>query len=174
MSIAINKHTLERRESVNTPDFSPDDWWINPVEPDCLQKYWENKNGELVECSPERRQLIDERDLNQARHEQLQFVENYLNEIVANAYPDYSQRNFLLQLWLATEQGNQEAKAYIYPLIAWIANGQTLMREAKQEINAATTLEELSTAGYDHEAFALWHQTQPNVTNAGAEELLNG
>ena len=144
------------------------------MEPECERKYWANIDGELKECSEERRQVIDKRDLETARFEKLEFVEHYLNDVVGKAYPDYSQRNFLLQLWLATEQGSQETKAYIYPLIAWIANGQTLMREAKAKINAVTNLTELAAADYDYEAFALWHQTMPDVTNEGAEELLNG
>ena len=118
--------------------------------------------------------MIDSGELEAARYDKLIVTEDYLKEYVERKFPDYVQRDFLLKLWLASEQNNQEVKAYIYPLIAWIANGRTLMREAKKKINEATTAEELSAADYDYEAFALWYQTQPDVTNEHAEELLNG
>jgi len=174
MSTVVHKITLERRGSVNTVEYSPQEWFINPVEPGCDKKYWVVEGEQIIECSAERRALIDSGELEAARYDKLIVVVEYLKEYVERKFPDYVQRDFLLKLWLASEQNNQEVKAYIYPLIAWIANGQSLMREAKKRINEATTAEELSVADYDYEAFALWYQTQPDVTNEHAEELLNG
>jgi len=40
MANVLNKFTKQYLESINTPDYSPSDWIINPKLPDCDPKYW--------------------------------------------------------------------------------------------------------------------------------------
>ncbi|MCK4529058.1 hypothetical protein KAW18_16965 [candidate division WOR-3 bacterium] len=40
MANILNKLTKQYLRSVNTPDFSPDEYLINPVLPPCDQKFW--------------------------------------------------------------------------------------------------------------------------------------
>jgi hypothetical protein len=174
MSVVINKQTLERIESANTADYRTGDWWINPTEPDCPGKYWKNDNGTLAEMTAAEKSQVDEIELVAAKVERKGEVQADLKEYIERAYSEDEQRDFLLLLWLASEQGNQDAKSYIYPLIAWVQNGQTLMREAKQRIEDATDAETVQAAGYDYEAFYFWHQTMPDVTTQKAGEIING
>tara|TARA_R100000808_G_C2065207_1_gene94954 strand:- start:83 stop:613 length:531 start_codon:yes stop_codon:yes gene_type:complete len=174
MSVVINKQNFQRIASANTAEYREGDWWINPIEPDCDRKYWKNDNGTLAEMTSAEKQQIDDAELIAAKIERKAEVQAELKEYIERAYSEDEQRDFLLLLWLASEQENQDAKNYIYPLIAWVQNGQTLMREAKQRIEAAADAESVEAAGYDYEAFYFWHQTMPGVTTQQAGEMLNG
>ena len=174
MSIVVNKTTLERRVSVDTIHYLTSDWWINPTEPDCPARYWKNDNGTLAEMTPEEKGQRDEADLIAAKIERKDEVQAELKEYIQRAYDDDEQMDFLLLFALAIEQVNQEAKGYIYPLIAWVQNGQKLMREAKQRIEDASDTEAVQSSGYDYEAFYFWHQTMPDVTTQRAGEIING
>ena len=174
MSVVIHKQTFERIASANTAEHRGGDWWINPAEPDCPAKYWKNDNGTLAEMAAAEKQQIDEADLIAAKVERKAEVQAELKEYIERAYSEDEQRDFLLLLWLASEQASQDAKNYIYPLIAWVQNGQTLMREAKQRIEDAADIEAVQAAGYDYEAFYFWHQTMPDVTTQRAGEIING
>ena len=174
MSVVIHKQTFQRIASANTAEHRGGDWWINPTEPDCPAKYWKNDNGTLAEMTAAEKQQIDEADLIAAKIERKAEVQASLKEYIERAYSEDEQRDFLLLLWLASEQSSQDAKNYIYPLIAWVQNGQTLMREAKQRIDDAADIEAVQAAGYDQEAFWYWHQTMPDVTTQRAGEIING
>ena len=174
MSVVINKSTFQKIASANTADYRDGNWWINPVEPDCDPKYWKNDNGTLAEQDAAEKDLKDSYDLIAEKLQRKTEVQAELKEYIHRAYSEDEQMDFLLLLWLAGEQGNQDAKNYIYPLIAWVQNGQTLMREAKANIEAATAIGYAATAGYDYEAFYMWHQTMPDVTTQQAGVILNG
>jgi hypothetical protein len=40
MATVINRSTRELRQSVNTPDYPPSEWIVNPTVPACDPKYW--------------------------------------------------------------------------------------------------------------------------------------
>jgi hypothetical protein len=174
MSVVIHKQTLQRIASANTAEYMDGNWWINPDEPDCPQKYWKNDGGTLAEMSEQEKTSKDDLDLRKIKTARQAEVQAELREYITRAYDEDEQRDFLLLLWLASEQGNQAAKNYILPLVAWVQNGQTLMREAKQNIESATDAQSAAAAGYDYEAFYFWHQTMPDVTTKQAGEIING
>ena len=174
MSVVINKSTFQKITSANTADYRDGNWWINPVEPDCDPKYYKNDNGTLAEQDATEKDLKDSYDLIAEKLKRKAEVQAELKEYISRAISEDEQMDFLLLLWLAGEQGNQDAKNYIYPLIAWFQNGQTLMREAKANIEVATAIGYAATAGYDYEAFYMWHQTMPDVTTQQAGAILNG
>ncbi len=45
--------------SVNTPDYPPEDWFINPVLPPGPSKYWKNDNGTLAEMTQPEKDVVD-------------------------------------------------------------------------------------------------------------------
>lgn len=51
MANVVNKTTMQYLKSVDTPKYPTEDWWINPELPNCEQKYWKNKNGNLAEMT---------------------------------------------------------------------------------------------------------------------------
>jgi len=56
MANVLNKLTKQYLRSVNTPDFSPDEWLINPILPNCDQKFW------LIEGDTIREMTNEEKD----------------------------------------------------------------------------------------------------------------
>ena len=52
MSNILNKLTKQYLRSVNTPDFSPDEWLINPILPECDQKFWLIEGDSIREMTP--------------------------------------------------------------------------------------------------------------------------
>jgi len=174
MSVVIHKNTFQKIASANTADYRDGNWWINADEPDCEPKYWKNDNGTLAEMTAEEKATRDEYDLIAVKFQRKEEVQSELKEYIHRAYNEDEQMDFLLLFALAIEQGNQEAKGYLHPLIAWVQSGQKLMREAKANIDAATEIGYAANAGYDYEAFYIWHQTMPDVTTQQAGVILNG
>ena len=60
MAIVVNKETLALKRSVNTPDYSPDEWIINPVLPNCESKYWKILNNEVLEMTQDEKNIVDQ------------------------------------------------------------------------------------------------------------------
>lgn len=62
MADVVNKATLEYRTSVNTPDYSTDDWLINPdlsAVRDVEQRYWKLNKGAVVAMTEAERAAVD-------------------------------------------------------------------------------------------------------------------
>jgi hypothetical protein len=51
MSDVVNKTTLEYRKAQHTNDYMNGEWLINPVLPNCEQKYWKIKSGKVAEMT---------------------------------------------------------------------------------------------------------------------------
>lgn len=52
MSNVLNKTTLQYLRSVNTPDYPTSDWIINPILPQCYQKFWVIEGDTVREMTP--------------------------------------------------------------------------------------------------------------------------
>lgn len=62
MSNVLNKTTLEYRESVNTPDFSPTEWLINPdmsTVKDVPKKYMKVSGASVLEMTALEKANVD-------------------------------------------------------------------------------------------------------------------
>lgn len=66
MGMVINKSTLQKIESVNTPNYSSEDWLINPdlsnVE-GVDKKYWKIENDQIVEMDQAEKDIVDSAEL---------------------------------------------------------------------------------------------------------------
>ncbi len=62
MSTVVHKITMNLLDSVHTPDYSEKDYWINPVIPECDQKYWKNKDGKLSSMTSAEKKVIDNQE----------------------------------------------------------------------------------------------------------------
>ena len=176
MSTVVNKHTFQVIRSANTALYRNGDWWINPVLPTEPQRYWKNntETDTLEAHNSAGQDSIDQGNTLQRKYARTKEVEVELNDVIERAYWPHAQRQLMLLLILANDEGHAETKGYILPLVGWIANGQKLMTEAQERIEAATTEIDVDAAGYDYEAFALWHQTQPDVQPMIAQGIFNG
>jgi len=62
MANVVNKTTAEFRRSVNTPDYDPIEWIINPDLSSVKsvdKKYWKVKGDTVVEMTKEEKGLVD-------------------------------------------------------------------------------------------------------------------
>lgn len=63
MGWAVHKTTLQYIKSVNTPDYDPAVWFLNPDLTAVLatpQKYWKNSGGSIVPMTATEQQAIDD------------------------------------------------------------------------------------------------------------------
>ena len=63
MADVVNKQTLQYLKSVNTPDYSEDEWLINPDIPKCSKKYWKIKDCKIVEMTQTEKDNVDSVEL---------------------------------------------------------------------------------------------------------------
>lgn len=62
MADVLHRQTLELRRSVNTPDFPPEEWVINPdlsAVAGVLPRYWKLTGDVVSEMSPEEKAVVD-------------------------------------------------------------------------------------------------------------------
>jgi hypothetical protein len=57
--------------SVNTPDYPENEYWVNPVLPNCEIKYWRNASGQLREMTITQQKEVD--DTEKLRLDDLQY-----------------------------------------------------------------------------------------------------
>lgn len=85
MANVINKNTLQYLKSVNTPDYTEEDWIINPVLPDCDKKYWKVKNNKVVEMTIAEKKTINDNIKKQTEQfEKEQLIEQKKETILRN------------------------------------------------------------------------------------------
>jgi hypothetical protein len=59
MASVLHRVTKEYLQSVNTPGYDPAEWLINPVLPDCPQRYWKIVGDTVVEMTQGEQDAID-------------------------------------------------------------------------------------------------------------------
>lgn len=60
MGTLINKTTLQVKLSANEALHPKSEWWHNPVQPKCDQKYWKNDNDVLKEMTQAEKDSLDQ------------------------------------------------------------------------------------------------------------------
>ena len=68
MANVINKSTLKYLTSVNTPDYDPGEWIINPVLPKCESKYWKyvSSSNTIKEMTELQKAAVDQAEADAA------------------------------------------------------------------------------------------------------------
>ena len=86
MSDVINKSTLRYLKSVHTPNYPTSEWLINPVLPNCEQKYWRIVSGQVKEMTTTQKESVDAAEANLLKENQKNtLVENKIREIAVEA-----------------------------------------------------------------------------------------
>jgi len=92
MATVLNRKTLELRRSVNTPDFPPDKWIINPdlsaVEK-VPRKYWRIDGERVVEMSENQKAAVDAAELDTLKAAKLEELQNEVLSRLAGRDLDY-------------------------------------------------------------------------------------
>ncbi len=170
MSTVVNKVTLEKRESVNTPDFDPIIWLINPDHADAPRHHVRlNASKDNLELKSESE--IEEADqvafgIQKAEYiaflrGQFQNEREWRYEIDTLLYAQHL-------MYKAAVDMNDEVIDYLTPLVDWVVDGDKLVREAETQALAATTEEELNAVTID---FSEWLGADPGVSVRLAETM---
>lgn len=59
MAAVIHRTTLQLLQSVNTPDYPPEVWIVNPDVPTCAKKYWKIDGDKVIEMSKAEKAAVD-------------------------------------------------------------------------------------------------------------------
>ena len=92
MANVIHRGTLQYRRSVNTPDFPPTEWIVNPdlsqVEK-VPRKYWRIDGERVVEMSENQKAAVDGAELEQLKADKLEELQNEVLSRLARSDVDY-------------------------------------------------------------------------------------
>lgn len=165
MSTVVHRQTLEIRSSVNSPDYSTDDWIINPdlVGLDSVpQQYWKVAGDTVVEMSASEKASVDANHLELARTAKKQSLETEFEQHVRSRYPAH-QREALLSILAAAVAASRSQQAdYVRQLQTWIEDGiRTRLHPAQDAADSAVDLAAVVDIELD---LADWLTSDPLVT----------
>jgi len=160
MATVVNKITLEVIESVNTPEYNLDEWLINPTIPDSPKRHWKVYGNTIIIKNPTERASADAEWLSQVKSDKKDQFKEDLGEALRSKYTDDEKLSLLLILQLAVAAGNTARVTYISQLAAWIDQGQDLLYAAQDNVDAATTEDEVSAMELNLDA---WLAADPQV-----------
>ena len=171
MSTVVNKTTFQVILSANTPEYDPNEWLINPDIPSIY-----DGNGDFVEYKPKRHWKIDGENLtlknaseiasadaewlSQVKSNKKDDFKEELGEALRAKYTDDEKLSLLLILQLAVASGNSARVTYVSQLASWIDEGQELLYAAQDNVDLATSVEEVNAMELSLDA---WLAADPQV-----------
>ena len=160
MATVVNKITLEVIQSVNTPEYDLDEWLINPNIPDSPKRHWKVYGNSIILKSASERASADAEWLSQVKSDKKDQFKEDLGEAIRSKYTDDEKLSLLLILQLAIAAGNTARVTYVSQLAGWIDQGQDLLYAAQDNVDAATTEDEVSAMELNLDA---WLAADPQV-----------
>ena len=169
MASALNKLTLEYRQSVNTPDYPESEWWINPditAVTGVGKQYW------IVANNTAREMTTQEKDSNLAQWK-LDQRKALVDAVNAYGEAHYDQRTELRlkhEYNRAVTEGLTNRAAHIKTALDWSAALITDWMTRAATTNAATTHDGVFAVSLD---FSNNDATDPSVTVTSALQVIN-
>lgn len=165
MSTVVHRQTLEIRQSVNSPDYSTDDWVINPdlsVVAAVPRVYWKVSNNDIVEMSQAEKDAVDVDRLQIARDAKKNSLETEFEKVVREHYPGYQREALLSILAAAVAAARPQQADYVRQLQTWIEDGiRTRLHPAQDAVDAAADMEAVAAVELDLDD---WVTADPLVT----------
>jgi len=161
MADVIHRETLEYRRSVNTPEYDPGEWLINPAIPECPPEYWEVSGDEVIECSPTDRLIIDAQKLDAAKVAKADQITAEFTDALASRYSADVQRDLLSMLDEARQNNNAEMAEHIQKVQIWKNAGKLILWEAHDAVAAAESLVDVAAVSID---LTDWLYTDPQIS----------
>lgn len=81
MGMVVHKTNFAVLKSVNTPDYDPSDWLINPdvsALASVPEKYWKIVSNEVVEMTTEEKTVVDNTGVSYQANYQVKTYDNYI------------------------------------------------------------------------------------------------
>ena len=114
----------------------------------------------IIIKNPTERASADAEWLSQVKSDKKDQFKEDLGEALRSKYTDDEKLSLLLILQLAVAAGNTARVTYISQLAAWIDQGQELLYAAQDNVDAATTEDEVSAMELNLDA---WLAADPQV-----------
>tara|TARA_R100000655_G_scaffold68985_2_gene107221 strand:- start:201 stop:710 length:510 start_codon:yes stop_codon:yes gene_type:complete len=169
MSDVIHRTTLEYRQSVNTPEYSSEEWIINPVLPDCPPELWEVSGDEVIEMSQSDQAIYYSQRLATAKETKRAETRDYLYaSLAAEGYDPFIFCYASDIKHDAKSVGKTEQAEYIGQLRNWIDVGVDILTDTWQEIDAAQTEQSVEAVTID---LGDWLADNPQVSTVTARTL---
>ena len=160
MATVVNKQTLEVLESVNTPEYDPSEWLINPSIPDAPKRHWKVSGDSLVLKNASEINSADAEYLTLIKEDRKRVFKDHLGDGLQSKYSTDEKLSLLLILQLAIASGNTARVNYLNQLSSWIDQGQQLLYAAQDNIDSATSVDEVESMELNLDA---WLGADPQV-----------
>lgn len=171
MSDVLNRHSLQILTSVNTPDYDPVDWVINPdlspvagVSPD----FWVLEGDTLREMTQAEKDAQAAAQLPAVKTARVQAMSNAVTAFVAQHY-DVAHQSMLNSLLAAAAVQQDAARAaYIMSALAWVESVMTYFYQQEALVIAALDAAAVAAVPFD---LIPMSNTDPQVTIEQAMKL---
>ena len=162
MATVVDRETGEVHVSVNTPDYPPEDYLINPVIPSAPSYHWQLPIvGNEILLKPTAEILAAEKT---RRKDEL--AAEY-KAALDQCYTPTQQLKFVALI--ATAGNNLERLTYVSQGLIWEDQGESVcLFPAQDQVDAATTIEEVHAVTLDT---GVWLATDPNISVRTAGEI---
>ena len=160
MSIVVNKTTLRVINSVDPSDYPDDEWLVDPQIPDAPKRHWKVDGDSLTLKSAAEIIEADAQWLADAKADKKESFKDELGEGLRSKYSDDEKLSLLLILQLSVAQGNTDRINYVTQLTGWIDQGQDLLYAAQDNVDSATSVEEVNAMELNLDA---WLAADPQV-----------
>jgi hypothetical protein len=162
MSRVVNKTTFESIDSANTPDYSTDDWLVNPASFDALvsgsvpRKYWKVNatDDDLEEMTQTEKDVVDASEFPGNVVAKIEQASAEVRAYIIARYDEDTQSSlsFLYERAIATGKTNRAA--HIAPAIDWVFESVLTYFYARKAAMAATTTQaELDAESWDYSTY---------------------
>ena len=168
MSTVVNRSTLQVKVSVNTPEYDPSEWLIDPSLPDAPKRYWIVEGDDLREATDEEKSPINAEYLAEQKEARKQELREQYNEALESRYQT---RTLLYASYLLTKamaSMNDEAVEYLASLAQWVEDGDVLVEAAEELIESSETPEDVQAVSL---TLASWLAADPKVSTRAARKL---
>lgn len=170
MANVLQRTTLELRFSVNTPDYDPSIWIINPDLSNVVgvpKKYWKIEGNTISEMNQTEKDVVDSALLPSIKSQKKSSLRTVAERLVLNqGYTDNIQRSLLTQY--SKNKGKKANKAkYLEDWNDWIEKVEEEIKIKQAEIDDQTSISAVNAINIDSSTLI---GLDPQVTISGALE----
>ena len=154
MATVVNKNNFRVIESAPPSEYSEGEWLIDPEIPSIYdeegvfvkyepKRYWKISGENIVLKTAAKRAEADAEYLAKCKEDKKRYLKEDLGEALRGKYSDDEKLSLLLTMQLAVATGNIARVNYVSQLASWIDQGQELLYAAQDNVDLATSVEEV-------------------------------
>jgi hypothetical protein len=171
MAHILNRTTKQLLNSINTPDYSEDDWIINPdlsaVE-NIPVDYWKIEGNSVIGMNESEKEAIDNSKVSSLKAQKLNQLDIDTTSFITSKYSLERQNSLQLLRGDARAEGKTNRFNYIQQVVIWVNSVLEYHYTVVYMINECLTKTEIEQLSWNHAANTL---TDPNVFIQTAMEI---